>query len=191
MTQAEKVIFSALVVVCLTGYGAALAGEDESKNKMAQGALVGASTNVVGGAALDYLTSSPQPAQPQVVQVQGPDGQWYTQVVSPASAPQEDPNKTVLKRAITGAVTGAVAAHLAGGDGGNKESTTGVSSGSEGVKAEDGGAPGGVKKWPEGWRPPGWDQGEKVGWGEGDVPPGWQGGEGAGREKGHGKGKKK
>lgn len=153
---------------------------------MAKGALVGAGTNVIGGAVLDSLDG---PSQPQYVQSYGPDGQPYWQQVN--LGPQEDPNKTILKRAVQGAITGAVAAEMSGDDeksvsSSSKKSSPATSffkndddedeydsdddwkghkkSKSKGKKHKD---------W-DGHRPPGWDRGKKVGWGDGDVPPGHQ-----------------
>lgn len=154
---------------------------------MAKGAMVGAGTNVIGGAVLDSLDG---PSQPQYVQSYGPDGQPYWQQVN--LGPQEDPNKTILKRAVQGAITGAVAAEMSGDDkesvpqtqapkkskpsaptfrseddddqGEDQDWKHGKKSKSKGKKSKD---------W-DGHRPPGWDKGKKVGWGDGDVPPGHQ-----------------
>ena len=162
-----------------------LCAEEESNNRLAKGAMVGAGTNVIGGAVLDSLDGS---SQPQYVQVQGPDGQMYWQQVN---TPQEDPNKLILKRAVQGAVTGAVAAEFSKDDGGKKSGDSGAfggiadaltkksSSQSDEDNDEDDyddeqGKKHKHKKSKEGWRPPGWDRGKKVGWGGGDVPPGHQ-----------------
>jgi hypothetical protein len=159
----------------------------EEENRMAKGALVGAGTNVIGGAVLDSLDG---PTQPQYVQSYGPDGQPYWQQVN--LGPQEDPNKTILKRAVQGAVTGAVAAEFSGGD--NESSSNSIGSSQASPKPskrkisdddddeDDDGDWKGKKSKSKGkkskdWdkdRPPGWDKGKKVGWGDGDVPPGHQ-----------------
>jgi hypothetical protein len=157
---------------------AAIAGDDNSGNTMAKGALVGAGTNVIGGAVLDSLDGSNQP-QYQQVQVQGPDGQLYWQQVPV----QPDPTKTVLKRAVQGAITGAVAAEFAKDDGDDKKSDgdgggigdalSSLAGGDQDEDDHDGGKSK-HKKSKEGHRPPGWDRGKKTGWGDGDVPPGHQ-----------------
>lgn len=166
---------------------AQVSAAEDSSNRLAKGALVGAGTNVIGGAVLDNLDGSSQ-AQPQYVQVQGPDGQPYWQQVGPAP---QDPNKTILKRAVQGAITGAVAAHVAG-DNSEKDSGGGAiesvasalsqdsSSDKEDADEDDENDDSGEgkkhkhKKSKGGSRPPGWDRGKKTGWGGGDVPPGHQ-----------------
>lgn len=159
---------------------------------MAKGAMVGAGTNVIGGAVLDSLDG---PNQPQYVQSYGPDGQPYWQQVN--LGPQ-DPNKTILKRAVQGAITGAAAAEFSGNDensgsSGNAGSSSVTSDNSkrrswnkddeDDDEDDDDDDRKGKKKskskgkkskdW-DGHRPPGWDKGKKVGWGDGDVPPGHQ-----------------
>ena len=159
-----------------------VSAEEESGNRMAKGALVGAGTNVIGGAVLDSLDGSSQ-QQPQYVQVQGPDGQMYWQQVA---TPQEDPNKVILKRAVQGAVTGAVAAEFAKDDGKENKGSdsdaaesiadalTTKSSSENGEDDDSHGKKHKHKKSKEGWRPPGWDKGKKTGWEGGDEPPGLQ-----------------
>ncbi len=193
------------ILYFVTIYGVVYAEEKSGDNKMLKGALVGAGTNVVGGAALDYVTGSGQPqpqTQIQYQQVQGPDGQYYMQPVqTTVYPPAEDPNKTVLKRALTGAVTGAVAAKMAGDDSSDKsqKSDGGGSGVSDTIADMLTGSPdsdeGGDWKHkekhkgkPEGWRPPGWDHGNKTGWGDSDTPPGL---DGSGNFKAKGKEKKK
>ncbi len=175
-----------LLTLTAAGFSLALAGlnvqaGEDSGDRMTKGALVGAGTNVIGGAALDTLDGS---GQPQYMQVQGPDGQMYWQQVTS----QEDPNKTILKRAVQGAITGAVAAEVAGGENGNNsgssvekivnQATTRASSQtSDEDDDRDYGKKQKHKKSKEGHedrRPPGWDRGKKTGWNGGDVPPGHQ-----------------
>jgi len=176
-------LFGFFAVAVLLSSFSAMAGDDNSNNTMAKGALVGAGTNVIGGAVLDSLDGSNQP-QYQQVQVQGPDGQLYWQQVPV----QQDPTKTILKRAVQGAITGAVAAEFAkddGKDGGSKDSgdgggiseAVGRLAGHEdedGDHDDDHGHKHKHKKSKEDHRPPGWDRGKKTGWGGGDVPPGHQ-----------------
>jgi hypothetical protein len=165
-----------IVTAVLIAPLAASAGDDNSGGTMAKGALVGAGTNVIGGAVLDSLDGSNQP-QYQQVQVQGPDGQLYWQQVPV----QPDPTKTVLKRAVQGAITGAVAAEFAKDDGDDKkgdndgggigDALSSLAGGGENEADHDGHK---HKRSKEGRRPPGWDRGKKTGWGGGDVPPGHQ-----------------
>jgi hypothetical protein len=179
----KKRYLIAMMVVMLVAVSGLARGEEDSR--MVKGAVVGAGTNVLAEAALDTLDGSSN-SEPQYIQVQGPDGQMYLQ---PVTAPPEDPNKIILKRAVQGAVTGAVAAEMAkddqkkesgeswwdklfGGKSDEKSETAPLkttSSADKIKKSKD------IKegKKPEGWRPPGWDQGKKTGWGDEDVPPGW------------------
>lgn len=176
MKNVKSQILSMGIILGLSLISYPLCAEEESNNRMAKGALVGAGTNVVGGAVLDTLDGS---SQPQYVQVQGPDGQMYWQQVIP---PQEDPNKVILKRAVQGAVTGAVAAEFAkddgkkSGDSGAAESVADALTQKSSSDDDDDnqGKKHKHKKSKEGWRPPGWDRGKKTGWGGGDVPPGHQ-----------------
>ncbi len=178
--------FGLFAAAVLLSSFSAMAGDDNSDNTMAKGALVGAGTNVIGGAVLDSLDGSNQP-QYQQVQVQGPDGQLYWQQVPV----QQDPTKTILKRAVQGAITGAVAAEFAKDDGkddGSKDSGDGGGIGEVVEKLtgnedendddhdddDDGWDKSKHKKSKEDHRPPGWDRGKKTGWGGGDVPPGHQ-----------------
>ncbi len=59
------------------GVGAISAGA--SGGKAGQGALIGAGTNVIGGALLDYLSTPSQPQQPAYYQQQQPQQQYYQQ----------------------------------------------------------------------------------------------------------------
>lgn len=130
----------------LLGAATGAISAEASGGKAGTGALVGAGTNVVGGALLDTLTapSQPQPqayhgqpqqypqqqaysAQPaqgyapqaQPVYYQDPPRQpVYAQPAYPAYPQQEDPNKKILKQGLLGAGTGAIAASSSGGKAG-------------------------------------------------------------------------
>ena len=123
----------------LLGAGVGAISAEASGGKAGTGALVGAGTNVIGGALLDTLTSSsaPRPQQVQYVQavpvqqqVQAsypvqptttypsePQPVYYQQAPSYAP-PQEDPTKRILKQGLLGAGTGAIAASASGGKAG-------------------------------------------------------------------------
>ena len=115
----------------LLGAGVGAIAAKTSGGKAGQGALVGAGTNVIGGALLDTLTGSssqqstaaPQPQyvqQPVYVQ-QAPYQEQRAYVPTPAYYPppqQEDPNKKILKQGLLGAGTGAIAASASGGKAG-------------------------------------------------------------------------
>lgn len=185
MNRRSQTIPLFLVMVFTVSLASASDSEDRSTDRMTQGALVGASTNVVAGAALDHITDSPSSTQVQYTRVQGPDGQYYLQPVATAPSANEA-NKTVLKRAIQGAVTGAVAAEMSsdgpkkGGSGSmasntidTKSITQSVSSISNTSKEDTGHVQRKKsKKSKVGHRPPGWDRGRKEGWGGDDEPPG-------------------
>ncbi len=127
------------------GVGAISAGA--SGGKAGQGALIGAGTNVIGGALLDTLTSSPSQSQSQPVYVQQApqyvqSAPQYTQSSYPVqtqgtyravepqpvyvqqapayyqSPQQEDPNKKILKQGLLGAGVGAISASASGGKAG-------------------------------------------------------------------------
>lgn len=119
------------------GTGAIAAGA--SGGSAGKGALIGAGTNVIGGALLDTMTAPSQP-QPQYVQQQPQYVQQQPQYVQSsypvqtqgtyqrvesqpvyvqqAYPPQEDPNKKILKSGLLGAGTGAIAASASGGNAG-------------------------------------------------------------------------
>ena len=121
----------------LLGAGTGAIASSASGGDAGKGALIGAGTNVVGGALLDMLTTPSQPAQPQYVQqgyAQQPVYQqqpvqyaqqpvydnrqpvYYQQPVY--QQPAEDPNKKILKSGLLGAGTGAIAASASGGKAG-------------------------------------------------------------------------
>ena len=142
-----KVVLTVFLAGSLALASQAFAKEDDSSNQAATGAVVGAGTNVLAGAALDSLTGSSQ-----------------TTV---------DPNKAILKQAVQGAITGAVAAGVAGGeDKGSGESVTSTATTIATNVTPKNKKWDKHKKTKEGHHPPGWDRGKKVGWGEGDTPPG-------------------
>lgn len=126
----------------LLGAGVGAISAEASGGKAGTGALVGAGTNVIGGALLDTLTTPSQPRpQQQVVYAQQPvqyvqqpaypvqtQGSYRTvdqqpvyvqqQPVYYAPPPAEDPNKKILKQGLLGAGTGAIAASASGGKAG-------------------------------------------------------------------------
>ncbi len=121
------------------GTGAIAAGA--SGGNAGKGALIGAGTNVIGGALLDTLTapSAPRPQQVQYVQSAPLPTQYaqtssypvqtqgtyrvepqpvYVQQAPAYYPPQEDPNRKILKQGLLGAGTGAIAASASGGSAG-------------------------------------------------------------------------
>ncbi len=132
----------------LLGAATGAIASEASGGKAGKGALIGAGTNVVGGALLDMLTGpSQQQAPPQQQYYQSaPVQQQYQQAPQPtynqqpqyqqqyyqdpprqaqpvyyqqAPAPvQDDPNKKILKSGLLGAATGGIAASASGGKAG-------------------------------------------------------------------------
>lgn len=116
----------------LLGAGTGAIASSASGGDAGKGALIGAGTNVIGGALLDTLTtpSQPQYAPAPVYQQQpqyAPQGQYAQQPVYDNRQPvyyqqapvyQEDPNKKILKSGLLGAGTGAIAASASGGNAG-------------------------------------------------------------------------
>jgi hypothetical protein len=102
------------------GTGAIAAGA--SGGNAGQGALIGAGTNVIGGALLDMITTPSAPAR------RAPPAQYYNQddyyqddqaqeYYAPPP-PQESGTQKVLKQGLLGAGTGAIAAGASGGSAG-------------------------------------------------------------------------
>ncbi len=129
----------------LLGAGVGAISASASGGKAGKGALIGAGTNVIGGALLDSLTSSPAPQQQQPVYVQQAPQQYASTQYSQSSGsypvqtqqtyrqepvyvqqqpvyyqqpPQEDPNKKIIKNGILGAGVGAISASASGGSAG-------------------------------------------------------------------------
>jgi hypothetical protein len=126
----------------LLGAGVGAISAEASGGKAGTGALVGAGTNVIGGALLDTLTapSAPRPQQVQYVPaapaapvapsyasypVQTRTTTYpsepqpvYVQQAPAYYPPQEDPTKKILKQGLLGAGTGAIAASASGGKAG-------------------------------------------------------------------------
>ena len=128
----------------LLGAGVGAISAEASGGKAGTGALVGAGTNVIGGALLDTLTAPSQP-QPQYqqqqpvyvqqapvqsyqtssypVQTQGTqyrqaDPVYVQQPVYYSQPPAEDPNKKIIKNGLLGAGVGAISASASGGKAG-------------------------------------------------------------------------
>lgn len=97
------------------GTGAIAAGA--SGGNAGKGALIGAGTNVIGGALLDMLTtpsrSSRRSAPPPQEEYYDDQGNAYYE-----EPPQESGNSKVIKQGLLGAGTGAIAAGTSGGNAG-------------------------------------------------------------------------
>ena len=106
------------------GTGAIAAGT--SGGNAGQGALIGAGTNVIGGALLDMLTTPSAPARsappPQQYNNQGYSNQGYyddqQQEEYYEPPPQQSGTQKILKNGLLGAGTGAIAAGASGGNAG-------------------------------------------------------------------------
>lgn len=100
------------------GTGAIAAGT--SGGNAGQGALIGAGTNVVGGALLDALTAPPRQQRRAAAPAQ--DDYYYDdqgeEVYYEEAPPQESGTQKVLKQGLLGAGTGAIAAGASGGNAG-------------------------------------------------------------------------
>jgi hypothetical protein len=103
------------------GTGAIAAGA--SGGNAGQGALIGAGTNVIGGALLDMMTA---PSRPAPAQYYGPppqqQGAYYDQSGQDAyyyeEPPQESSSSKIIKQGLVGAGSGALAAGMSGGNAG-------------------------------------------------------------------------
>jgi len=123
----------------LLGAGVGAISAEASGGKAGTGALVGAGTNVIGGALLDTLTtpSRPQPqptyyqqapAQTQYVQTSSYPVQTqgtyrssepvYVQQAPAYYPPQENQSNKILKQGLLGAGVGAISASASGGKAG-------------------------------------------------------------------------
>ena len=122
----------------LLGAGVGAISAEASGGKAGTGALVGAGTNVIGGALLDTLSAPSQP-QAQPVYYQQAPAQTYaaTQQSYPVQTqgtvyrqdpayvqqpvyypPAEDPNRKIIKQGLLGAGVGAISASASGGKAG-------------------------------------------------------------------------
>jgi hypothetical protein len=126
----------------LLGAGVGAISAEASGGKAGTGALVGAGTNVIGGALLDTLTtpSQPRPQQVQYVQQAPVQQQTYSTqsypvqtqgtayrvdqpvqyVQQPAyyAPPQENQSQKIIKQGLLGAGVGAISASASGGKAG-------------------------------------------------------------------------
>ena len=128
----------------LLGAGVGAISAEASGGKAGTGALVGAGTNVIGGALLDSLTApAPAPQQVQYVQQAPPQQVQYVQQSSYpvqtqgtvvrqqqepvyyqqapayyAPPPQENANQKIIKQGLLGAGVGAISASASGGKAG-------------------------------------------------------------------------
>lgn len=130
----------------LLGAGVGAISAEASGGKAGTGALVGAGTNVIGGALLDTLTTPSQPAPQQVQYVQAapaPQQVQYVQQSAPSypvqtqgttyrqepvyvqqpvyyaqQPPQENANQKIIKQGLLGAGVGAISASASGGKAG-------------------------------------------------------------------------
>ena len=136
----KKIIKQGLLGAGVGAISAGASGGDAGK-----GALIGAGTNVIGGALLDTLTAPSAPRQQAVQYVQTapayntqPQYQTQSYPVQPQTAyrvdqqpvyvqpqpvyyqpvQQEDPNKKILKQGLLGAGVGAISASASGGKAG-------------------------------------------------------------------------
>lgn len=105
----------------LLGAGTGAIASGASGGNAGQGALIGAGTNVIGGALLDMITTpSAPPAR------RGPPPQQYYDQSAPddqgeyyyEEPPQESGTQKVLKQGLLGAGTGAIASGMSGGNAG-------------------------------------------------------------------------
>lgn len=125
-----------IIKQALLGAGSGALSAELSGGKAGMGALIGAGTNVIGGALLGALFDSPsysyapQPArttysqpvytQPTYVYQQPQEVIYAPQPTSYsyASAPQTDYNRTIIRQGLLGAGVGAISAGSSGGKAG-------------------------------------------------------------------------
>lgn len=105
----------------LLGAGTGAIASGASGGNAGQGALIGAGTNVVGGALLDMLTGPSQSSQPRYApapQQQYYDDQGGQQAYYYEEPPQESSSAKIIKQGLLGAGTGALASSMSGGNAG-------------------------------------------------------------------------
>ena len=89
----KKILKTAVVGA---GTGAIAAGA--SGGKAGKGALIGAGTNVIGGALLDTLMAPSQPQQQPVYYQQAPQQQYYSNQQSPSYTSTSQPKKKIIRK---------------------------------------------------------------------------------------------
>ncbi|MCM8760961.1 MAG: hypothetical protein NC938_00535 [Candidatus Omnitrophica bacterium] len=100
----------------LLGAGTGAIAASASGGKAGQGALIGAGTNVIGGALLDAITgpsSSSRSSAPAYRYYDDSGGYYYEE-----EPPQESSTSKIIKQGLLGAGTGALASGMSGGDAG-------------------------------------------------------------------------
>ena len=106
----------------LLGAGTGAIASGASGGNAGQGALIGAGTNVIGGALLDAVTQPSQPPRRVYQQAPTPGNQYYPDNSGEdyyyEEPPQESGTQKVLKNGLLGAGTGAIAAGASGGNAG-------------------------------------------------------------------------
>jgi hypothetical protein len=104
----------------LLGAGTGAIASGASGGNAGQGALIGAGTNVVGGALLDMLTGPSQSSQARYAPA--PQQQYYDDQGGQAyyyeEPPQESSSAKIIKQGLLGAGTGALASSMSGGNAG-------------------------------------------------------------------------
>lgn len=103
----------------LLGAGTGAIASGASGGNAGQGALIGAGTNVIGGALLDAITQPSRPSgynqsAPQGYYTPAPQGGYY--YTEPA--PQQSGTTQIIKQGLLGAGTGALASGMSGGNAG-------------------------------------------------------------------------
>jgi len=105
----------------LLGAGTGAIASGASGGNAGQGALIGAGTNVIGGALLDAITG-PSSSSSSSRRSSAPRGYYDEQgnyyEEEEVSAPQQSGTSQVLKQGLLGAGTGAIASSMSGGDAG-------------------------------------------------------------------------